>query len=215
MDWLRSPAAGPGAAATRGSTRAAHTRPRPSGSGSRRSWCARGECRAGGRARLPARRPAGPCARARASRPAEPPEPSRSRRSRGAPSHDCDAADPPSGRFAAWRAHRPPGVPHYAGLGTGALILGGVPVDPALSKAARRRKVPLARGGTFPQGVASGMPSQNAITLWTRLEGFRRDRRVHLEVPATRASARWWRDGSAGPGRPRPHSGDPSAARRR
>jgi len=70
----------------------------------------------------------------------------------------------------------------YAGLGTGTLILGGVPVDPALSQTARRRQVPLARGGTFPQGVGSGMPTQNAITLWTRLEGFRRDRRVRLEV---------------------------------
>ncbi len=57
----------------------------------------------------------------------------------------------------------------YAGIGTGALILGGVAVDPGVAKLARRRKVPLARGGTFPQGVASGMPSQQAITLWSRL----------------------------------------------
>ncbi len=70
----------------------------------------------------------------------------------------------------------------YAGIGTGALILGGVAVDPGLAKLARRRKVPLARGGTFPQGVASGMPSQQAITLWSRLEGFSRDRFVNLEV---------------------------------
>jgi len=70
----------------------------------------------------------------------------------------------------------------YAGIGTGALILGGVAVDPSVAKLARRRKVPLARGGTFPQGVASGMPSQQAITLWSRLEGFSRDRFVNLEV---------------------------------
>ena len=70
----------------------------------------------------------------------------------------------------------------YAGIGTGALILGGVAVDPGAASLARRRKVPLARGGTFPQGVASGMPSQRAITLWSRLEGFRRDRFVNLEV---------------------------------
>ena len=70
----------------------------------------------------------------------------------------------------------------YAGIGTGALILGGVAVDPGVAKLARRRKVPLARGGTFPQGVASGMPSQQAITLWSRLEGFTRDRIVNLEV---------------------------------
>lgn len=71
----------------------------------------------------------------------------------------------------------------YAGIGTGALILGGVVVDPQAAALARRRpRLPLARGGTFPQGVASGMPSQQAITLWTRLEGPRRDRRVVLEV---------------------------------
>ncbi len=70
----------------------------------------------------------------------------------------------------------------YAGIGTGALILGGVAVDPGVAKLARRRRVPLARGGTFPQGVASGMPSQQAITLWSRLEGFTRDRIVNLEV---------------------------------
>ncbi len=70
----------------------------------------------------------------------------------------------------------------HAGIGTGALILGGVTVDPGAAKLARRRKVPLARGGTFPQGVASGMPSQQSITLWSRLEGFSRDRFVNLEV---------------------------------
>ena len=55
-------------------------------------------------------------------------------------------------------------------------------MDPGLAKLARRRKVPLAREGTFPQGVASGMPSQQAITLWSRLEGFARERLVNLEV---------------------------------
>jgi alkaline phosphatase D len=69
-----------------------------------------------------------------------------------------------------------------AGLGTGALILGGVPVDPALARRARRRRVPIARGGSFPQGVCSGAPSSRGITLWTRLEGYRRDRRLYLEV---------------------------------
>ncbi len=47
----------------------------------------------------------------------------------------------------------------YAGIGAGALILGGVPVDPALAKRAKRRnRIPLAKGGSFPQGVASGSP---------------------------------------------------------
>ncbi|MEJ7790284.1 MAG: alkaline phosphatase D family protein, partial [Thermoleophilaceae bacterium] len=71
----------------------------------------------------------------------------------------------------------------YAGIGTGALILGGVVVDPSAAARARRRpRFPLAQGGTFPQGVGSGAPNENAITLWTRLEGPKRDRRVVVEV---------------------------------
>jgi alkaline phosphatase D len=71
----------------------------------------------------------------------------------------------------------------YAGLGAGALILGGVPVDPALAaRRKRRNRVPLAKGGGFPHGVASGEPAPRAITLWTRLDGFRRDRKLFLEV---------------------------------
>ena len=71
----------------------------------------------------------------------------------------------------------------WAGIGTGALILGGVAVDPVAAARARRRpRLPLARGGSFPQGVASGAPNERAITLWTRLEGPTRDRRVVLEV---------------------------------
>jgi len=71
----------------------------------------------------------------------------------------------------------------YAGLGAGALILGGVPVDPvAAGRAGRRRTPPLARGGSFPQGIGSGQPSQRGISLWTRLEGFDRPQRLRLEV---------------------------------
>jgi len=71
----------------------------------------------------------------------------------------------------------------YAGLGTGALILGGVPVDPALAKRAKRRnRIGFARGGSFPQGVASGRPTPRGISLWTRLEGAKRDRKIRLEV---------------------------------
>ena len=71
----------------------------------------------------------------------------------------------------------------YAGLGTGALILGGVPVDPALAKRAKRRnQIGFARGGSFPQGVASGRPYPRGISLWTRLEGTTRDRKIRLEV---------------------------------
>lgn len=65
------------------------------------------------------------------------------------------------------------------GVGAGALILGGVPVG---AGARRRRTVPVARTGSFPQGVGSGEPTSDGITLWTRLDGFRRDRKLFLEV---------------------------------
>ncbi len=71
----------------------------------------------------------------------------------------------------------------YAGLGTGALILGGVPVDPALAgRTKRRNRIGFARDGSFPQGVASGRPTPRGISLWTRLEGTTRDRKIRLEV---------------------------------
>ena len=75
----------------------------------------------------------------------------------------------------------------YAGIGAGTLILGGVPVDPALAQRRRRRgHIPLARGGSFPQGVAAGEPSDRAMTLWTRLDGIPGDRRLFLEVSRDR-----------------------------
>ena len=70
----------------------------------------------------------------------------------------------------------------YAGIGAGALILGGVAVDPVAGARARRRRVPLSRAGNFPQGVASGSPSTRGISLWTRLGGHTRDRKIRLEV---------------------------------
>ena len=66
-----------------------------------------------------------------------------------------------------------------AGIGAGALILGGVPVG---AGAQRRPSVPFVRRGRFAQGVASGEPSTRAMTLWTRLEALRSDRRLTLEV---------------------------------
>jgi alkaline phosphatase D len=66
-----------------------------------------------------------------------------------------------------------------AGIGAGALILGGVPVG---AGAQRTRRPPFVRTGRFTQGVASGEPSTRAMTLWTRLEGLRADRRLTLEV---------------------------------
>ena len=48
---------------------------------------------------------------------------------------------------------------------------------------ARRRRRPL-RGGTFPLGVASGVPLLDGATLWTRVDGLERTGRVELEVAA-------------------------------
>jgi alkaline phosphatase D len=68
----------------------------------------------------------------------------------------------------------------FLAAGAGALILGGVPVGAGAAN--RRRTIPFAKGGTFAEGVASGEPSTNAATLWTRLSGLRADRRIELEV---------------------------------
>lgn len=72
----------------------------------------------------------------------------------------------------------------YAGAGAGALILGGVAVDPAAAakRRTRRRGLALAREGTFPQGVAAGTPSERGISLWTRMEGQSGDYKLKLEI---------------------------------
>ena len=69
-----------------------------------------------------------------------------------------------------------------AGLGAGALILGGVPVWPDSTLAKRRNKIGFAGDGVFTEGIASGEPAPNGITLWTRLGGHERDRKLTLEV---------------------------------
>jgi alkaline phosphatase D len=66
------------------------------------------------------------------------------------------------------------------GLGTGALILGGVPLGAGAAN--RRSAIPFATGGKFPEGVMSGEPATNSATLWTRLSGLKADRRITLEV---------------------------------
>ena len=70
---------------------------------------------------------------------------------------------------------------HRAGVGAGALILGGRAVwpDAALT---RRRRIPRARTGVFREGIAAGEPTTRGATLWTRLGGYRSDRRIALEV---------------------------------
>ena len=47
---------------------------------------------------------------------------------------------------------------------------------------ARARVVPRAKGGKFAYGVASGIPSPKAITLWTRLKGIDRTSKLRVEV---------------------------------
>ncbi len=63
-------------------------------------------------------------------------------------------------------------------MGTGLALAG--PLNYAAL--ARRSRHPLATEGAFQQGVASGFPWPNAITLWTRLGGVERDVHVDLEV---------------------------------
>ena len=68
-----------------------------------------------------------------------------------------------------------------SGLAGSALVLGGVPVFADAART-RRKRIPLAGGGTFAEGIASGETSTNAATLWTRLGGYRTDRRLGLEI---------------------------------
>jgi len=42
--------------------------------------------------------------------------------------------------------------------------------------------LPAARGGRFAQGVASGQPTTNGITLWSRVDGLDRASRVQFEI---------------------------------
>lgn len=68
--------------------------------------------------------------------------------------------------------------------GAGALILGGIAVDPvaAATRRTRRRGLAVAREGTFPQGVAAGTPGERGISLWTRMEGQGGDYKLGLEI---------------------------------
>ena len=74
-----------------------------------------------------------------------------------------------------------------AAAGAGSLI---ALRDPTRAAEAARRQVgrsaqaglPLARGGRFTQSVASGQPSANGVTLWTRLDGLERTSRLQVEV---------------------------------
>jgi alkaline phosphatase D len=67
-------------------------------------------------------------------------------------------------------------------LATGALA--SAPVNYAA--AARKRRLPLAKDGRFPLGVASGFPRPRGITLWTQLDGVRGSKRLRLVVAKDR-----------------------------
>jgi alkaline phosphatase D len=68
------------------------------------------------------------------------------------------------------------------------LVFGGAGAGLALAAPinyvalARQRRLPVARGGRFAQGVSSGLPSPKAITLWTRVSELDRTSKLTLEV---------------------------------
>ena len=61
-------------------------------------------------------------------------------------------------------------------------ILGQADAADAARRRIRRRGIPLARDGVFRQGVASGQPGREAVTLWTRVEELERRSRLQVEV---------------------------------
>jgi alkaline phosphatase D len=67
-----------------------------------------------------------------------------------------------------------------AGVGAGALLAGR---PPALLRAqGAPSSLPLIRGARFTQGVASGQPATDGITLWTKLQGVERTARLQVEI---------------------------------
>jgi len=62
--------------------------------------------------------------------------------------------------------------------GAAIYLLGRPPGTTAAALAAKR----LPRGGGFAQAVASGQPAPDAITLWTRLDGFERSTALAWEI---------------------------------
>ena len=47
-------------------------------------------------------------------------------------------------------------------------------------------RVPIARGGTFAQGVSSGQPTTTGITMWSKIDGLERESRVQFEISPDR-----------------------------
>jgi alkaline phosphatase D len=67
-----------------------------------------------------------------------------------------------------------------AGAGAGLVFAGPGPLNYAAL--ARGSKVPVATGGKFAHGVASGMPSANGATLWTRTSELTKSSRITVEI---------------------------------
>ena len=65
-----------------------------------------------------------------------------------------------------------------AGLATGAAVT----ALPNYAAMARNRRIPVAKSGTFPLGVASGFPYPKGTILWTQLGGAKRTSRLKLQV---------------------------------
>ena len=68
------------------------------------------------------------------------------------------------------------------GAAAGAAALVGLRDPFALAQSG----IPAARGGRFAQGVASGQPGTNGITLWSRVDGLERESRVQFEISPDR-----------------------------
>jgi alkaline phosphatase D len=69
-----------------------------------------------------------------------------------------------------------------AGLATGAALT----ALPNYAAIARRRRIPVAKQGTFPLGVASGFPYPKGTILWTQVGGLKRTSRLTLQVAKDR-----------------------------
>lgn len=71
-----------------------------------------------------------------------------------------------------------------AAAGAGAIVVAPQSFTLGLASA---KPAPLFRGGHFTDGVISGDPSANGVTLWTRLDGVEGAGRVELEVATDKA----------------------------
>lgn len=75
----------------------------------------------------------------------------------------------------------PPNLTRRQVVGTG-LAASAALLAPLPARAARRRTLGLARAATFPAGVASGLPTERGITLWTQADGLERAGRLVVEI---------------------------------